>query len=399
MISFKNTAIAFRSKSDKELHKSHLIFHLMSRPIFHKIGIQLVKTAAFLRIPISGLLKKTLFNLFCGGESIETCTPKIEKLAQYKIKTILDYSVEGKASENDFENTTKQVIETIISAHENNQTPFAVFKISGIGRSKLLEKMREGQELNHYENLEFERIEHRMNIICKKAHELNVPIMVDAEESWIQGIIDSMVEKMMKTYNKDETIVYNTLQMYRKDRLDYLKRIYEDSEQNEYFLGFKFVRGAYMEKERLRALKMGYESPIHNTKSECDQDFNRAIEFACQKIHKISICAGTHNEESSRYLTELMNRCQIEKNSPKVHFSQLLGMSDHISYNLAEKGYNVVKYMPFGPPKEMLPYLVRRAEENKSIAGQTGRELELIREEMGRRKAMRRNYKQSQFSI
>lgn len=387
MISFDDTEIAFRSKSKSQLRKAYYLFKLMGKPLLSKLGGQIANVAIKMHIPITGLIKNTIFQQFCGGESIENSSDKIDELAKHNIATILDYSVEGKASEKDFKKTMEETIAVLNFAHKNKNIPFAVFKITGLARFQLLEKINLNEELNTEEQKEYDRVIHRINKICKKAHQYKIPIMIDAEESWIQDAIDSIVETMMKTFNKEQAIIYNTIQMYRHDRLDYLKKIHECSKEEGYFIGVKLVRGAYLEKENERAKKMDYPTPIQPNKEACNEDYDSALEYACENIYGISICAGTHNEESSLLLTRLMQLHNIERNNPKIYFSQLLGMSDHISYNLANKGYNTVKYVPYGPVKEVLPYLIRRAEENRSIAGQTGRELNLIIQEIKRRKS------------
>tara|TARA_B100000963_G_scaffold102470_1_gene88705 strand:+ start:119 stop:1285 length:1167 start_codon:yes stop_codon:yes gene_type:complete len=387
MVSFDNTEIAFQSKSKSELRKAYYLFKLMGKPLLSRLGGQIANMAIKLHIPITGLIKNTIFHQFCGGESIDNCTNKIDQLARHNIATILDYSVEGKASEKDFKKTMEQTIDVLNFARGNKNIPFAVFKITGLARFQLLEKINLCEVLSISEQQEYDRVIHRINKICKKAHQYKIPIMIDAEESWIQDAIDSIVKTMMKTYNKEQAIVYNTIQMYRIDRLDYLKKLHEDSKENGYFIGVKVVRGAYLEKENERARKMGYPTPIQPNKEACNEDYDSALKYACENIHGISICAGTHNEKSSLLLTHLMQLFNIERNNQKIYFSQLLGMSDHISYNLANKGYNTVKYVPYGPVKEVLPYLIRRAEENRSIAGQTGRELNLIIQEIKRRKS------------
>ena len=387
MISFDNTEIAFRSKSKWQLRKAYYLFKLMGQPLLSKLGGHIAYVALKMHLPITRLIKKSVFQQFCGGESIEKCSHTIEKLAKHNITTILDYSVEGKASESDFKKTMEETIAMLNFAHKNQNIPFVVFKTTGLVRFKLLEKANLGEKLNTEEQQEYDRAIHRINKICKKAHQYKIPIMIDAEESWIQDAIDSIVETMMNNFNKEQAIVYNTLQMYRHDRLDYLKKLHEDSKEKGYFIGVKLVRGAYLEKENNRAKKMGYPTPIQPNKIACNQDYDIALEYICEHIHGISICAGTHNEKSSAFLVQLMKNNRIEKNNPKIYFAQLLGMSDHISYNLANKGYNAVKYVPYGPVKDVLPYLMRRAEENTSIAGQTGRELNLIEQEIKRRKS------------
>jgi len=385
-LSFENTEIAFQSKSTKQLNKSYWLFKLVSNNTLVKVSPFLLKIAFALKLPIKGLIKQTIFEQFCGGESIEKCDRSIQSLAKYNIGTILDYSVEGKSSEDDFNRVTQETIRTILKAKDNDNIPFAVFKISGLARLELLEKVSNSKlELNKEEKEDFKRVKERIDSICTTAHKNNVRLFIDAEESWIQDAIDDIVVSMMRKYNGEQAIIFNTLQMYRWDRLAYLKQSYADAENGNYFLGLKIVRGAYMEKERERAEKMGYTSPIQKNKTSCDNDYNLALRFCINNIDKIVLCAGTHNEQSSMFLTHLMAENNILKNDQKVYFSQLLGMSEHISFNLSKHEYNVAKYMPYGPVKEVLPYLIRRAEENTSIAGQTGRELSLIIKEKKRR--------------
>ena len=385
-LSFENTEIAFQSKSTKQLNKSYWLFKLVSNNTLVKVSPFILKIAFALRLPINGLIKQTIFEQFCGGESIDKCDRRIQTLAKYNIGTILDYSVEGKSSEDDFNRVTQETIRTILKAKEDDNIPFAVFKTSGLARLELLEKVSNSKiELNKEEKEEFKRVKERINSICTTAHKNNVRLFIDAEESWIQDAIDDIVVSMMRKYNSERAIVFNTLQMYRWDRFAYLKQSYADAENGNYFLGLKIVRGAYMEKERERAEKMGYPSPIQKDKASCDKDYNLALRFCINHIDKIALCAGTHNEHSSMLLTQLMAENNILKNDQRVYFSQLLGMSEHISFNLSKHEYNVAKYMPYGPVKDVLPYLIRRAEENTSIAGQTGRELGLIINEKKRR--------------
>ena len=385
-LSFENTEIAFQSKSTKQLKKSYWLFKLVSNKALVKISPTLLKIAFFLRLPIKGLIKQTIFEQFCGGESIDTCDKRIQTLAKYNIGTILDYSVEGKESEVDFNRVTQETIRTILKAKEDENIPFAVFKTSGLARIDLLEKVGAmNDQLSKEEKEEFNRVKERINTICSTAHKNNVRIFIDAEESWIQTAIDDLAISMMRKFNKEKAIVFNTLQMYRWDRFAYLKQCYADAENGNYFLGLKIVRGAYMEKERERAHEMSYPSPIQKDKASCDNDYNLALTFCINHIDKIAICAGTHNEQSSMLLTELMAENKILKDDQRIYFSQLLGMSEHISFNLSKYAYNVAKYMPYGPVKDVLPYLIRRAEENTSISGQTGRELGLIIKEKNRR--------------
>ena len=387
MISFENTEIAFQGKSKRDLNRAYWLFKLVSNNTLVKFGPALLNIALFLRLPILGLIKTTFFKHFCGGESIIDSQKTIEELSNYQIGTILDYSVEGQESEANFDIVMHETIATIERAAGDDKIPFSVFKITGVGRFALLEKVNTKETLSENEKKEYEIVKNRINTICQKAHNLSVPVFIDAEESWIQDTIDEIATTMMRHYNKERAIVYNTLQMYRWDRLSYLKKCYVDAENHQYFLGIKLVRGAYMEKERARAEKLEYASPIQKSKASTDKDYDLAVLFCVEHIDQIYFCAGTHNEDSSTKLTQLLDEKGIDNNNKRVYFSQLLGMSDHISYNLAYANYNVAKYVPYGPVKQVMPYLIRRAEENTSIAGQTGRELALIIKEKARRSA------------
>ncbi len=307
-------------------------------------------------------------------------------LGNSNIGSILDFSVEGKENENDFEVCMNETIKTIHKATNNANIPFCVFKVTGLASFELLEKVSSKTDLNTNEKKEFEHIYSRVDTICKTAYEAGVCIFMDAEESWIQDAIDNLANTMMTRYNKQKPIVYTTFQLYRTDRFQYLKQALQLANKENYFLGAKLVRGAYMEKERERALENNYPSPIHEYKSNTDTDYNNALLFCVENIHKIAFCAASHNEKSTLYLVELMEEKKIQKNNVHVFFAQLLGMSDHISYNLSNAGYNVAKYVPYGPIKEVVPYLIRRAQENTFVNGQTGRELGLIIKEKERRK-------------
>ena len=387
MLSFENTEIAFKSKSDKELKTAYRLFKMVGKPWMVKMGRRFTNLALKLRLPITGIVKKTIFKQFCGGESIQECSSKIDELGKFGIGTILDYSVEGKTSDEAFESTCNEIIETVNRANNNKDIPFAVFKVTGISRFGLLEKVNDSNaELSQEERKEFAEVHQRVDKICRRAYETGTPVFIDAEDSWIQDAIDRLADAMMARYNKEKAIVYNTVQLYRHDRLQFLKDSYTKAEQGNYFLGVKLVRGAYMEKEAERAEKMGYENPIHKSKAATDKDYNLALEFCISNINKIAICAGTHNEDSSKLLADLIEKNGLDKNNPHLYFAQLLGMSDHISYNLSNAELNVAKYVPYGPVKEVLPYLIRRAEENTSVAGQTSRELNLLIKERNRRK-------------
>jgi proline dehydrogenase len=387
MISFENTAISFKGKSTKDLRRAYWLFKIIGNNAVVKIGKWVTNTALMLNLPINGIIKKTIFKQFCGGETIKECDRTINQLAEYGIGTILDYSVEGKTSQKDIDSTVKEIIATIEHAKGNASIPFAVFKITGIARYEILVLSNEGLgKLNNAELQEYEGMKNRVDQICKAAFEADVPVFIDAEETWIQDSIDHIVTEMMEKYNKEKAIIFNSIQMYRVGRLTFLKNRIQIAKSSNYFLGTKLIRGAYMEKERRRAEEFGYPSPIQPTKGDTDRDFNTALELIIDNIEHMSLCAGTHNEYSSTYLTELMAKKGLEKDDKRVYFGQLLGMSDHISYNLAFNHYKVAKYVPYGPVKEVLPYLLRRADENTSARGQSSRELSLITKERNRRR-------------
>ncbi|MBI3133361.1 MAG: proline dehydrogenase family protein [Bacteroidetes bacterium] len=387
MISFDNTEIAFGGKTDKDLQWSYRLFKMIGKPWLVKVGTVAANAALTLRLPVKGMIKKTIFKQFCGGESIADCEQKMNDLAKFRIGTILDYSVEGKSTETDLDHTRDEIIATIKRAKGNPNIPFSVFKVTGISRTDLLEKWnKEGATLNAAEEKELAIVLARVDAICNAAFEADVPLFIDAEDSWFQDGIDRMTNQMMAKYNKQKAIIYNTLQMYRHDRLDFLKKTYQEAVDGNYFVGIKLVRGAYMEKEREKAAAEKYPDPIQPDKAATDRDYNLALDFMVDHLEKFSICAGTHNEQSSAHLVAVMNQKNIAKNDSRIYFAQLLGMSDHISYNLAHNGYNVAKYVPYGPVREVMPYLMRRAQENTSVAGQMGRELSLIVKEKARRK-------------
>ena len=386
MLSFENTEIAFANKSTAELKKANLLFRLIGNSFLSKIGSQLTSLALTLKLPIKGLIRATVFDHFCGGEDILDCESRIQELAKFNVKTILDYSVEGKQDEADFDQCLGKAVSSIERAKLDGNVPFCVIKLTGLIPFDLLEKVSAQEVLSEEENIEFLKGRNRVDIIGQNAFNANIPLMIDAEESWIQDAIDEIAHLMMTRYNLEKPIIYNTTQMYRHDRLAYIKTLYEQAEEGKFFIGLKIVRGAYMEKERARAQKKGYNSPIQPSKAATDVDYDRAIRFCVEKINRISICAGTHNEKSSLLLTEIMQENHVLENDERVYFSQLLGMSDHISYNLSKVNFNVAKYVPYGPVIEVMPYLIRRAEENTSVAGQTGRELSLIQRELERRK-------------
>ena len=386
MINFKETNSVFAHKSNRELKKSYYLFSILKYSYLVRIGSLLLKISFFLRIPIKKIIKITIFKQFCGGENIKDCNKKINDLYEFRIGTILDYSIEGKENESDFEKTKDEIIQTILFSAKNNKIPFTVFKITGLGRSSLIENASlDFKSLTHKDNLELNSVFNRVDEICKVASENKVSIFIDAEDSWYQDYIDEIVEKMIFKYNNEFPIVYNTIQLYRHDRLNYMKGLISICKSNDKFLGLKLVRGAYMEKERERALKKNYVDPIQKDKQSTDLDFSKAVEYCLKNIDFVSLCLGTHNEKSVLHLINLMTEYSLRKNDSRIYFAQLLGMSDHITYNLSEQGYNVAKYVPYGPIYEVVPYLIRRAEENTSVSGQTGRELSLIKKEIKNR--------------
>ncbi len=384
-LDFSNTEIAFKAKTNSELRNSYFLFKAIGINWLVKMGTPLIETAFALHLPIKSLIKHTVYQQFVGGENITECEKAIDTLDKYHIGTILDYSVEGKEAESDFENTCNETIDTIHKAKGNSKIPFCVFKVTGLARLALLEKINSNITLSENEIIEFEKVKARIEKICNTAFENNVKIFIDAEETWIQNPIDQMATEMMVKFNKNEAIVYNTIQLYRHDRLSFLKDSFNHAVANNYFLGIKLVRGAYMEKERARAAELNYTDPIQKSKENTDIDYDHALGFCLENINRISICAGTHNEKSSITLAQMMLDNNIEINDKRIYFSQLYGMSDNLSYNMANAGYNVAKYLPYGPVKDVMPYLFRRAAENTSVKGQTGRELNLILKEKARR--------------
>ena len=387
VLNFNDTKIAFKIKSNTDLKRAYWLFRIIGSPAVVKVGKFFMIIALKLRLPVNFIVKRTIFKQFCGGETISDCTKTIRSLEAHQIGTILDYSVEGKIKEDDFDRTAKIIIETIKKASTEKSIPFAVFKITGISEFSLLEKASEKRaSLTPSEENKMDQVKSRINNICHSAKKMGVPVFIDAEESWVQDIIDEWAFEMMLLYNKEKCIVYNTIQMYRHDRLEFLKNCFSKAKEENISYGVKLVRGAYMEKERMRAEEFGYPSPIQPDKKSCDRDYDLALDYILDKINYFSLVAGTHNENSSKKLALSLKERNISKDDSRIYFAQLLGMSDHISFNLAHHQFNVAKYVPFGPVKEVLPYLLRRADENTSVAGQTGRELSLIKKELQERK-------------
>lgn len=384
---FNNTEVAFSGKNNSDLTRSYWLFKIIGWSWLIKIGPAVLKVLLPLWFPIP-IIKATIFKQFCGGESINDCESTINNLGSNNIKTILDYSVEGKEQEAIFDANVNEVLATINKAKSTDNIPFSVFKPTGYGRIDLLEKVNLNTPLTQGEKDEFERVKNRIDIICKAGFDNKIPIFIDAEETWIQNTVDDIALAMMKKYNKETAFIFNTIQLYRWDRLSYFKDLKVIADKEDFYIGMKLVRGAYIEKERERAAKMNYKDPIQKTKEDTDNDYNLALKFCIENIHKISFSCASHNENSTEYLIKLMKEHNIDKNDNRIYFAQLLGMSDHISMNLAQANYNVAKYVPYGPVKDVTPYLIRRAQENTSIAGQTGRELSLILKEKARRKTI-----------
>lgn len=385
-IDFTNTQTAFALKSDAQLKKARLLFQTIARPGVVDFLQGSVKLSIQIGLPIKGIIKATVFEHFCGGETIEECTTPIAAMYTRGVNAILDYSVEGKANEEDFERTKNTTLKTIAFAQNNPAIPLSVFKPTGLGRIDLYEKVSKRHTLSTKEEQEWQRVRKRYFEIADAAAKAGVPVMVDAEESWIQPAIDDLVEELMHKHNTEKAVVYNTAQLYRWDRLPHLKEALERARNGGYQYGVKIVRGAYMEKERERAKEMGYPDPIQPNKEASDRDYDAAIQLLLENIDITYSVVGTHNEKSSQLVADLLEKNNVEPNNKRVYVAQLYGMSDHISFNMAAAGFNVVKYLPFGPVKDVLPYLFRRAEENTSIAGQTSRELNLINAELKRRK-------------
>ena len=389
MNNFENTEVAFKLRSDKELRIAYLMFSLISSSALVKIANFFIPMAVKSGLPMGWLIKPTIYKQFCGGETISECNKVVNNVGRMNVKTILDYSVESKEKDSDIEIAMQETIRTIENSINNPNIPFAVFKPTAFIKTHALEILSDGININSEIEQEGIKFRNRVERLCNSAYKIGLPILIDAEDSFYQPYIDKVVLEMMDKFNHEKAIVFNTYQMYRWDRLDVLSNHFNIAKEKGFYLGAKFVRGAYMERERARAKAMGYPDPIHKDKESTDKDYDAALKFSVERIDTISIFNGTHNEKSSLYLTELMKQYNIPVNDPRTWFSQLYGMSDHISFNLAKDGFNVAKYVPYGPIKHVLPYLMRRVEENTSVAGQTGRELSLIIKELNRRKKIK----------
>ena len=382
---FQNTETAFAIKTDTELERAYFLFKMIQSEPLVRIGTAVTKFALKAHMPVEHLIRASVFDHFCGGVTEEDCMPVIDKMFQKNVHSILDYSVEGKETEEQFDLALEKTLKILDFVKEKEAIPFAVFKPTGFGRFALYQKITEKEPLTDAEKEEWQRVVERYDKVAKKAYDNDVPLLIDAEESWMQDAADDLIENLMEKYNKDKAIVFSTLQMYRHDRLPYLKSLHQRAKEKGFYIGMKLVRGAYMEKERERAAEKGYPSPICKDKAETDKNYDAAVQYMMEN-DKMAIFAGTHNEESSLLLMELAEKHHITKDDKRMWFGQLYGMSDHISFNLAKEGYNVAKYLPFGPVRDVMPYLIRRAEENTSVAGQTSRELRLLKQERKRRK-------------
>lgn len=385
-LDFQDTETAFAPLSNKELKEKYRLFSTLNSPIMSGIGRRMAKFALSIGLPVEGMIKRTIFEQFCGGETIEESNRVIERLGESHIGTILDYAVEGKSSEADFDATKDEIIRTIERAKDDPNIPFSVFKVTGIAPLGTLERLSARKKLDAKSQAKAERIHSRFEEICSHAYSVGQPIFIDAEHTWLQDAIDRMATEMMEKFNRETPIVYNTIQLYRTDRLQYLRNARKEASKNGYWLGMKLVRGAYMEVERERAEENGYPSPIHVDKAATDEDYNAAIEYCLKHLGEMAFVNATHNEESTQLLARRMNELGLPENHPRIFFSQLYGMGDNISYVLANRGYNVSKYVPYGPVADAVPYLIRRAEENTSAAGHMSRQLEMITREIKRRK-------------
>ena len=383
---FENTEVAFKLKSDSQLERAYFLFKMIANEPLVKIGTAVTKFALNAHLPVEGLIRSTVFDHFCGGINENDCMSVVESLSKLGVKSVLDYSVEGKEGEEQFNSTLNKVIELTAFSKINNAMPFSVFKPSGLGRFELFQKVTENIELSNQEVIEWSQVKKRFDVASNSASQANIKLLIDAEESWMQRAADELCTDLMAKYNQKKVVVFNTLQCYRWDRLDYLKEEHKKALANGYKLGYKIVRGAYLEKENERAEAMGYKTPICETKEATDTCFNEVLNYILNNLSEIELFIGTHNEESTSLAIHQMKEKKIAKNDSRVWFGQLYGMSDHITFNLAKLGYSVAKYVPFGPVKDVMPYLIRRAEENTSVAGQTSRELSLIKKEKQRRK-------------
>jgi proline dehydrogenase len=405
-ISFDDTEVAFAHRTNNELKQAYRLFYMMGMPWLVQLGSRLAPWSIKAGLPVKGLIRKTIFKQFVGGETLQQTISVVQKLSEYNVQVILDYGVEGKEGEDSFDHACEEFIGVINFAATQNNIPFMSVKVTGFARFSLLEKLdalmhsAQGtslincynialQQLSAVEKEEWQRVYERMKRICLAAKKGNIGFLVDAEETWIQDPVDALTMAMMDEFNRGQLVLYNTIQLYRHDRLKFLKLSYKAADERNFLLGVKLVRGAYMEKERRRASEKGYTSPIQPNKEACDNDYNEAVKFCIDHLDKIGLIVASHNEYSNLLATQLLQEKSLPLSHPHIHFSQLYGMSDNITYNLAKAGCSVSKYLPFGPIKDVVPYLMRRAQENTSVGGQTSRELSLIKKELKRRRELK----------
>jgi len=388
VVTFDDTEVAFAGKDDSDLVKAAWLFRIMSNSTIVDIGSHITNLAIQIGLPVDSILKTTVYEHFCGGEDLDETSPMVESLATHGVSTILDYGVEAKDSDEEFDANLTEQLRCIEFADRNESVPYVSCKITGYAPFSLLEKIDGGEDLDEAEQAALAQMNARLSRICEAASQLDVCVYVDAEESWIQDAIDGVVEDLMARFNQKKPTVFNTVQLYRHDRLMYLETAHHKARDGGYILGVKLVRGAYMEKERARAKENGYPSPIHGSKAAVDVDFDAALLYCIDNLDRIAFCAATHNEASCKLVAEAAVAKRIELDHPHIHFAQLFGMSDHISFNLAKRGFNASKYVPYGPVRDVVPYLIRRAQENRSVAGQVSRELRLILDEIRRRKGL-----------
>jgi proline dehydrogenase len=384
--SFNDTELAFAAKSDWQLKKAYFLFRIVNNNSIATIATFSANLGLKLHLPIKGLIKNTVFEHFCGGETIDESKLSSDKLAEYNVGSILDYSVEGKDSEEAFDHAVTETLKTIENAKGNSSVPYCVFKPTGMGSALLMEKIQLGKELNESENDAFAKVKERYDVLCKAAYDADVRLLIDAEDSWYQNTIDDLLYELMEKYNMQRAIIFNTYQMYRWQSLDNIKEAHQLATERGFILGAKLVRGAYMEAERERAAEMGYTDPICASKEATDASYDGGLKYCVDNLTNIELFNGSHNEFSNFYLTDLMARAGLSRNDSRIYFVQLYGMSDNISFVLADAGYNVAKYLPYGPIRYVMPYLIRRASENTSVEGQSGRELIMLSKEMRRRK-------------
>ncbi|MEL6625799.1 MAG: proline dehydrogenase family protein [Bacteroidota bacterium] len=385
-IDFTNTELAFQAMSNAKLSRTYWMFRMIDNPFLTKVGPKMLTWAFQIGLPVKGVVKNTIFELFVGGESLTDTARTSAYLKKFGVHTIMDYSVEGEKNEKGYEATKEEILRTIDHGHTHEEVAFSALKMTGLASFPIMEKLHLGESLSPSEQEAWDRVILRLQTIAEAASAKETPIFVDAEETWIQDPIDRLVEDLMKRYNQTAPIVWQTIQLYRWDRLAYLQKLIQDSKEKGYILAVKLVRGAYLEKESRRAEEKGYKDPMQPSKEATDRDYDAALALCIENIDHVAVCAGTHNDASSLHLTELMRQKGLEPQDTRIWFAQLLGMSDNISFNLAHAGYNVAKYLPYGPVKAVMPYLMRRAEENTSIAGQSSREVRLLAEEVKRRK-------------